>query len=259
MTTSVTLPADVTFDVSRDVYRVNYTATSARDVDLHDVRLEIRTVAGEIGIAAWKALVYPNAPDAASSSVAPPGGAVEAATLGRVFVDLKDSYGNPWVQSLMPFGTPRPDVVLQLTGPVGDANPSLLSSSNSDGGGGVTLAEVAGAAAAAKAGQPTYVASFRITAAGSYLVTASASGVSFGLLGGGSSSTATVVIAPGPISALTTSASGAGLSTATAGDIATVYVAPRDAFGNPCALYDAAGNRVERRLELAAASVGFCV
>jgi hypothetical protein len=250
MSTSVTLPAAVTFDAAADVYRVNYTATSARDVKLHDVRLEIRTAAGELGLAAWKVLVYPNAPSAAASSVSPPGGAIEAATLGEVFLDLKDSYGNPWAQSLMPIGTPQPDIVLQLTGPIGDANPLLLSSNNVDGS--VTLAEVAGAAAAAAAGQPTYAASFRVTAAGSYLVTAAAGGVTFGLLGGGGAAV-TIVIAAGPISALTTSASGAGLSTATAGGTATVYINPRDAFGNPCLLYDAAGNRVERSLELAAA------
>jgi hypothetical protein len=133
--------------------------------------------------------------------------------------------------------------VLQLTGPAGNPNPVLLSSSGSE----ITLSEVPGAAANS---QPTYTAAFRVTTSGNYAVTAAIGGVAFGVMGGGA---ATVVISAGPISAATTSASGAGLTDAIAGDFATVYIAPRDAFGNLCMLYDAEGNRVERKLEMAAA------
>jgi len=81
---------------------------------------------------------------------------------------------------------------------------------------------------AADQSEPTYTAAFRVTTSGNYAVTATIGGVSFGILGGGA---ATVMISAGPISAVASSASGAGLTDAIAGEIATVYVAPRDAFG----------------------------
>lgn len=111
ISSSVTLPATVTFDTAADLHRVSYTATSARAPFIYDVRLEVQTGAGNIGVTVWRVIVSPSAPSAATSAISTLGGAFAAATAGAVGVDLKDAFGNPWAKSLMPAGTPEADLV----------------------------------------------------------------------------------------------------------------------------------------------------